>query len=78
METLWGFFQLLLVYPICVYLFQALVMKIGTTMALKKGWDALMQEFRIILKPVEWLINRSKQHQSLSKERHYGGRQQEA
>ena len=71
METLTAIFQILLVYPICVYFFQAAVMKIGTTMAIKKAWDALMWEFKLLFKPITWIMNMGKNAQHSNNERRF-------
>ena len=53
-------------------------MKIGTIMAIKKAWDALMVELKFLMKPIEWIFNQFTQHQQRpSHERTYGGHQKE-
>lgn len=71
MGTLTAIFQILLVYPICVYLFQAVVMKIGTIMAIKKAWDALMWELKLLFKSITWIMNMDKNTQHSNNERRF-------
>lgn len=50
MKTLQAVIQILLVYPICVFMFHMGIMKLGTVMAFQKAWNALLQELMFIYK----------------------------
>ena len=52
MKTLHAIIQILLFYPICVFVFQMVIMKLGTVMAFQKAWNALLLELMYIYKIV--------------------------
>ena len=69
METLTEIFQLLLIYPICVYLYQAGIVQIGPNTAMKKAWDAFVAEIKLLFVPIRWLFSHNKVMKNTSREK---------
>lgn len=58
MKTFTVIFELLIFYPICVYLYQVGIKKIGGNIALRDAGNALIAEIKFCLKPIMWLFTK--------------------
>ena len=58
MKTFTVIFELLMLYPVCLFIYQTGIKKVNGDIALKNAGKVLMTEIKFCLKPIIWLFDK--------------------